>query len=450
MDNLANPMRHTNALQRRYLSTLRQLLPAMMATTCLLAVWPSAASALQGPCGVGAAAPTCNLWNGKVTFIGDGDTMSVDLFGHKGEPPVHVRITGIQAMEETFYTDNPDERTGECHANEATARLEHLVKVSKGRVQLAAMDRYSTSRGRQRRQVRVLINGTWRDVGRILVGEGLALAMPNSIEWAWNASYTVLAERAAEKRIGLYNTFYCGIGPDPAANLRVWVNSDAEGSDRRNPNGEWVKIKNGDPVNPVPVGGWWVRDSDLRRYTLPPTATVPPGGAITVYVGEGVDEGTDYFWNLTRGVFDNASRGGHGNGDGAYLFDPEGDLRAWMIYPCRYNCVDPYQGAVKVTGHPRGSESVSVENIGASPIDLEGYQLTSRPHSYAFPAGSVLQPGETLKVKVRGSPAEDTPTLKHWDMDGPILGNDGDSVKISTFTDIVLACDAWGSASCSP
>jgi endonuclease YncB( thermonuclease family) len=426
-----------------------RLVKAVLAAACLLAFWPSAASALTGPCGVGQDSPTCNLWNGKVTFIGDGDTVSVKLFGHKHESPVRVRITGIQAMEETVYTDNPDDRVGECHANEATARLEHLVKVSKGRVQLAAQDRYSVSGNRIRRQVRVYIGGRWRDAGRILVGEGLALPLANTVEWAWNASYSILAQRAAEQRVGLFDTTYCGPGPEPFANLRVWVNSNPPGSDSENANGEWVKVKNLDPVNAVPVGSWWIRDSALRRYTFPTTATVPAGGSITMFVGSGVDTATDFFWNTGGGVFDNAGPNGHGGGDGAYLFDPEGDLRAWMMYPCRYNCVDPLQNALEVAAHPRGKEWVTVKNVSASPVDLEGYRLASRDYGYAFPPGTLLQPGDTLQVNVRGNPQDDTALLRHWGLTTTIFPNSGGSARVSTFDDIVLGCDAWGSGTCS-
>jgi hypothetical protein len=140
---------------------------------------------------------------------------------------------------------------------------------------------------------------------------------------------------------------------------------------------------------------------------------------------------------------------GHGGGDGAYLFDPEGDLRAWMMYPCRYNCVDPLQNALAVTAHPRGKEYVNVKNVSASAVDLEGYRLFSRPYGYPFPAGTLVQPGETLRVNVRGDPADDTPLLKHWGLAGLILDNGGDSVRVSTFNDIVLGCDAWGNVSCS-
>jgi endonuclease YncB( thermonuclease family) len=423
----------------------------IVATAVLGAVFggSATASATSGPCGVGAGAPVCQFWNGKVTFIGDGDTISVKLAGHKDEPPVRVRITGIQAMEESVYTNNPDDRVGDCHANEATARLEHLVKAGKGKVRLAAQDQYSRSGNRARRQVSVLINGRWRDVGRILLSEGHALALPNPVEWAWNASYSTLSQRAAAQHIGIWDSTYCGPGPEPFANLRLWVNSDAEGSDRLNANDEFVKIKNLDPVNPVPVGGWWLRDSGLRRYTFPPTATVPPGATVTMRVGEGTDTATDFFWGIRGGVFDNVSHNGHGGGDGAYLFDPEGDLRASMVYPCRYNCVDPLQTALEVTAHPRGREYVTVTNVSASPVDLEGYRLSAGAHGYPFPAGAVLQPNESLRVNTRGAPENDAALQKYWGMDRLILPNDGGSVRVTTFTYVTLACDSWGSGSCS-
>lgn len=428
---------------------MKRLLTAIIAALIAAAAGAGNASAITGPCGVGAGAPVCNFWNGKVTFVGDGDTISVDLAGHEGEPPVRVRITGIQAMEEHVYTNKPQDRTGECHANEATARLEHLVKASKGKVRLAAQDQYSRSGNRMRRQVSVLIGGRYRDVGRILLAEGHALALPNPVEWAWNASYSTLSQRASAQRIGIWDPVYCGAGPEPFASLRLWVNSDAEGSDERNPGGEFVRIKNNDPVNPVPVGGWWVRDSGLRRYTLPPTATVPAGGELTVYVGAGANTPTDFFWGIRGGVFDNVTHNGHGGGDGAYLFDPEGDLRASMVYPCRYSCEDPLMTALQVSAHPRGKEYVAVTNVSPSPVDLEGYQLRTGAHGYPFPAGSSLQPGESLRVDTGGDPADDQPLLKHWGLNRLILPNSGGSARVSTFTYVQLACDSWGGGSCS-
>jgi hypothetical protein len=39
--------------------------------------------------------------------------------------------------------------------------------------------------------------------------------------------------------------------------------------------------------------------------------------------------------------FENATDDGRSLGDGAYLFDPQGDIRAWMTYPCVGTCPQP-------------------------------------------------------------------------------------------------------------
>jgi endonuclease YncB( thermonuclease family) len=424
---------------------------ALLAAACLLAMACSGAtaSAATGPCGQGSAAPTCHIWNGKVTFIGDGDTVSVKLDEQKPkDAPVRVRITGIQAMEEHVYTSNPADRTGECHAGEATARLEYLVGLSKGRVQLAALDPASHSGSRARRQVRVNINGTWRDAGRIMIGEGLVLPLANHSEWLFDTSYRILAQRAAQQQLGMFNSYWCGPGPEDLASLRVWVRANPAGNDRRDPNGEWLKVKNLDPLKPVALGGWWIRDSDLRRYTLPASAVVPAGGSITVFVGSGSETATEFYWGLRGGIFDNVSGDGHGGGDGGFLFDPEGDLRAWMMYPCLSHCVDPLQRAVKVGVHPTGTEYVTFENVTSGPIDLEGYRFASGKFSYPFPSGTILQAGDVLRVNVKGDPAEDTTLVKGWGLDSLIFPNDGGSGQAETFDDIRLDCDAWGTGSC--
>jgi endonuclease YncB( thermonuclease family) len=422
---------------------------ALLIAACALAIAAPSAGAASGPCNLSGAGPTCRLWYGTVTFIGDGDTVSVRLDGHPKDRPIRVRVTGIQAMEEHVYTTDRAQRRGECQANEATARLEDLVHQSKGRVQLAAQDPASNSGGRPRRQVRVLIHGRWTDVGRLLMNEGLVLPLANSSEWALNATYSALGQRAAAQRIGIWNSYYCGPGPDDLAYLRVWVNSNPPGNEDDNPNGEWVKVKNLDPARSVAIGGWWLRDSALRRYTFPAGATVAAGSSVTMFVGRGADTATDFFWGQRNGVFDNVSDDGHGRGDGAYFFDTEGDLRAWMVYPCRYKCGDPLKGALSVSAHPKGTEYVKVTNTSKSPVNLEGYQLVAGQYNYAFPAGTILQPGDTLRVDVAGDPAGDQPLHKYWGVgDASILYNGGGSTRISTFDFVTVACDSWGTGSC--
>jgi endonuclease YncB( thermonuclease family) len=410
---------------------------------------PATAQARIGSCLVPGVTEPCTVWTGKVTFVGDGDTLFVDLKGDGTKKSVSVRMTGINATEQYVYTSRVSQRRGECHALEATARLERLIKRSRGHVRLAAMDPASHSRNRLRRSVAVRLNGRWRDAARILVSEGHALWLPNGNEWAWNAAYSLLAERAAAKRLNLWNPTYCGAGPSDASPLQVLANADADGADHDFVNGEWIRIRNQDPVNEVHLGGWWVRDSALRRYTFPDWATLPPGETLTVYAGEGTDTWTEFFWGQRGPVFENPKLTGEKiMGDGAYLFDPQGDLRAWMQYPCRENCTDQYAGAVRVSAKFRGREHVTVRNVAAFALDLEGYRLQSPPYSYAFRRDSVLQPGEEMTIDVLGDPAEDTRLEKHWGEVGPILNNGGDKIRLMSFREIVLDCYSYGTGSC--
>ena len=85
-------------------------------------------------------------------------------------------------------------------------------------------------------------------------------------------------------------------------------------------------------------------------------------------------------------------------GDGAYLFDPQGDLRAWEIYPCLVACSDSLAGKVALTVQPRRGESISIANASGGPVDLGGHVLklhnAGKPDQfvfgYPFKAGTVL------------------------------------------------------------
>jgi len=400
-----------------------------------------AAEARTAFCLPPAQAQICNVWSGKVTFVGDGDTVYVDIAGDGRTSSVPVRMTGINTTEQTVYSSIASQRRGECHSLEATARLEQLLRGNRFKVRLYALDPASVSGHRLKRVVATRVRGRWRDVGRILVTEGHAVWLTGSREFAWNADYARRAERAAANRIGIWNPTYCGLGPSDASPLKVTVNGNV-----RFLWDEWVRIRNLDPVNAVNLGGWAVRDSALNRYVFPEWATLPPGEWLTVYVGEGTDTWTEFFWNRRKQLFDNTGR--NGNGDGAFLGDPQGDLRAWMTYPCAYACTDPYQGALKVTAKPRGREYVQVSNVGSVAVDLDGYQLQSPPYSYPFGRDAVLQPGEQMRVWTTGDPAEDTRLEKHWGETGAFLNDPGDRVRLSSLRGIVLDCYAYGTGTC--
>ena len=267
--------------------------------------------------------PSCLVWTGKVTFVDDGDTVDVKIDGARKR---RVRVTGINTNELTRYSHKAGKRRGACHAVAATNQLERMIKKSHWRVRLLAQHASSHSgHGRIRRSLQVRIGGRWRDPGAEQLRTGLALWLPNGQERAWNQSYSDIAKRAAARHVGMYNGSSCGRGPAADAQLRVHVNWDAAGDDHSNVNGEWIEVHNLGP-RPVRVGRWHVKDSDLKYYALPRWATVPAHGSIYVHVGRGLSHGTSFYWGFGHALFDNTI------GDGGYLFDPRGNLRAWDIY----------------------------------------------------------------------------------------------------------------------
>jgi len=267
--------------------------------------------------------PSCLVWTGKVTFVDDGDTVDVKI---DGAGKRRVRVTGINTNELTRYSHKAGKRRGACHAVAATNQLERMIKKSHWRVRLLAQHASShAGHGRIRRSLQVRIGGRWRDPGAEQLRTGLALWLPNGQERAWNQSYSDIAKRAAARHVGMYNGSSCGRGPAADAQLRVHVNWDAAGDDHSNVNGEWIEVHNLGP-RPVRVGRWHVKDSDLKYYALPRWATVPAHGSIYVHVGRGLSHGTSFYWGFGHALFDNTI------GDGGYLFDPRGNLRAWDIY----------------------------------------------------------------------------------------------------------------------
>jgi endonuclease YncB( thermonuclease family) len=421
---------------------VRALATALLA--CAILATGAAPAALAGPsrgrCLPGDPhSPSCLIWTGKVTFVADGDTVDVAIDGGGTR---RIRLTGINTTELRRYSRTPSHRRGECHAVAATAQLERMIKKSGWRVRLVAQRASSHSGRRLRRSLQVRMGGSWQDTGAVQVRTGLALWLPNGAEWAWSRSYSTLAQEAAARGIGLYSTSSCGSGPSQGAQLRVRVKWDADGSDHQNVNGEWIEIRNLDPSRAVPVGRWRVKDSDLKQYVLPPWATIPANGSIFVHVGRGHSHGTDFFWGLGHPLFEDAT------GDGGYLFDPQGDLRAWEIYPCRVGCANPLAGAVRLTVQPGGREAVRIRNISGAAFDLDGYVLALPFRQYEFGPGSTVDPGETMVFDVLGNPRNDTRLHRYYGFDRPMLADSGERVRLQTYNDVVVACAAWGSGRC--
>ena len=123
-------------------------------------------------------------------------------------------------------------------------------------------------------------------------------------------------------------------------------------------NGEWVRIRNLDPVNEVHLGGWWLRDSALSRYVFPDWATLPPGESLTVYVGEGTDTWTEFFWNRRKRLVREPDRRRARTGRRRLPVRSAGrPARVDDLSVPRARAPTPTRARVEVTAKPRGRES---------------------------------------------------------------------------------------------
>ena len=214
----------------------------------------------------------------------------------------------------------------------------------------------------------------------------------------------------------------------------------------------------------LPLHGWWIRDSWLNYgpehrpgYAFPPGTVVPAGRSIRVHMGCGGNSLLDLHWCHQTSVFENVTYDRTHMGDGAYLFDPQGDLRSWQMYPCVLACTDPLQGKVRLLVHPQAPEFMTIFNTSTVPVDLQGYILKEHLrgyHSkyvfgYHFRDDSVLNPRESMMIWVQGNPRDDTRLEKFVGRPQQyVLADGGNAVDLRTDTDILITCSRWGNGVC--
>jgi endonuclease YncB( thermonuclease family) len=416
----------------------------------LTAAAPAAArSSWMGPCHPGTNV-RCHFWMGTVTSVNDGDTFDVNIDGDGTSRAFTTRITGINTTEETRYSNVPSERRGECEAVAATAQVDKLLRLSHHRVRIAAQNPASRASYRLLRAAAMRVHGKWVDLGQWQMERGLALPwLSGRYEWAWNGEYSRIAARAAAAQLGLWNPEACGRGPSAGVPLRIWVHWDSKSTSSADLSREYTQVKNYDPTRTVSLTGWWVRSGGPRRYHFPRGTTLPPGGTLTVFNATGTNTFDRFFWGMSNNTFPNATYDRTQLGEGAYLFDPRGNLRAYLLYPCRILCNDPLKGNIAVTANPGSSDEwVDVRNTGAAPVDLEPYAIYTLYRYYPFGPNSVLAPGEKMRVWVNGNPSNDTRLVRHWGLQHSILRMTGGVVTVRGHDDQVVGCFSWDGGSC--
>ena len=424
----------------------RRLCLSLLSCGLLYLATAATADAATGPCFPGHEGTKCRFWTAKVVAVNDGDTAIVDLDGDRGHRHEWVRFRGVQAMELRVHSPRRSRRRGECHAVAATNRVENLVRASHRRVRLSAQRPSRDAFGRLERWVAVRRNGRWQDVGEMLMREGHTLWLTSNTDIAWNRRYDLAGQEAAAAQRRIWAATTCGAGPQQEIPIKIWANWNPPGYDSAD--GEYVKVQNRSAGETLHLGGWWVREAGQRRFTFPPGTDVAPGTTATLHVGPGRRSGNEFFWGLAVPVFENPGDG-RDLGDGAYLFDPNGDLRAWMLYPCAVGCSDPLQGAVEVSAEPRRPERALITNRSNTPVDLSSYAVAISSVTVPLAEGTVIGPGETVTMYMQGDPGGNSRLEQYAGIEGDVLPDRGGWLSVSTFSGVSLDCDAWGGSSCA-
>jgi endonuclease YncB( thermonuclease family) len=424
---------------------------ALALAALLVAISGAPASAARGPCiPAKKRGAKCHVATGKVGPVDDGDTITVNVFGDGKRRKQKIRLTGIQTMELTRYGRKRGRR-GECHSVRAAERLEQIIRRGRSRVRILARDRSSIAPGRRirlRRAITVRHGRYTIDPAKVLIREGLALWLPHGVEWPWNRSYSRLAQQARARGIGIWNPRACGRSPtSEIVPLRMKVKWDARGVDGRNINGEWARITNVGSRT-LKMGGWWFRDSHLRRYRFGRRTKLAPGQSLKVHPGRGRTNRRHHYWGLGETIFENATGGRRQMGDGGYLFDRRGNMRAAVQYPCRAACTDPAAGRVTLAAHARGREWITVRNVSGTSLSLWEYELESRPLFYEFGRGAVLAPGRAITVWVGRRAGLKSSLNTAWRSRRGLLADRRDVVTLRNRLGAPIACHAWGGKRC--
>lgn len=346
------------------------------------------------------ASAALKRWKARVVAVNDGDTIHVTLSGKR----YTVRFAGVNTME-----------TGTCNAAEAK-KLVQRMGVRKGSIVYLYASKAS-SMAANGRILRFVHNSRDKDIGARLLGRGLAMPYPSEKEPSRNARYVKLARRAAAKKLNIYNPADCRRGPRQGLKLGMRLMWDANLADDKDPNGEYVVVTN-PSARALPLRGWVLRESSSFRYRFPRWAKIPARGSVTVHTGKlpaGKSQGWSdpatpqdkhFHWGWGRSIFGSERINGRVLGDGAYLFDPHGDIRSYAEYPClgRGACTAEPLGAsvslhVHYAGTSFGKEWVEVTNTNTSAnVDLTDYMLHSGGWTYDIAANTTLAPREKLRV----------------------------------------------------
>jgi hypothetical protein len=203
------------------------------------------------------------------------------------------------------------------------------------------------------------------------------------------------------------------------------------------------------------LAGWHLRNAShtwyhgTTYYTFPSYAGIAAGHTITIYPGIGRDNPSAgfYFLNITNGsFFPNVANPALADpGYQMYLLDPQLDFRGWAVYSCFVSCWHPKVHISHVQGTTSDEYVDITPDAGVtSGVDLTGVEVTNDGWTREINPGTVLNPGETLRVYCERTGA-DSRLVQHWNhTGGTMLEDTGDTVVLRTAQATVLSTYSWG------
>ena len=318
-------------------------------------------------CGVGTDVVTASgavehVWEcGIVYKHEDGDTTHVKTTANK---LVEVRNIGLQTPEMAKAKPGGGHWPAQCGAQQAYESFMNLMPEEITIVQLRSIKNGTNGWGggsRPTRSVYKLNNATGQfdiDVQAEQIKSGWSMWWPTATEWAHNKEYLDLMNDAKARGVGIWNQNLCGaaVGSAPL----IWFNQNAPqiDNDGEPAFGEYVILKN-DTNAQMDLTGWSLRDNSLNFFWDAANGTwmqgsnkfgsmiLPPGEHRIVYLDNPTGyplspSEYEYFnWSrnapgaqLTNGSIGASFSANYINGDGIYLQDDKGNMRASMTNPC--------------------------------------------------------------------------------------------------------------------
>ena len=324
-------------------------------------------------CGVGTEVVTASgaverVWEcGIVYKHEDGDTTHVKTTTNQ---LVEVRNIGLQTPERAKRnTKSGVLFPAQCGAEDAYQHFMGLMPEEITIVQLRSIANGANGWGggsRPTRSVYKLNNATGAfdiDVQAEQIKAGWSLWWPTAAEWANNKGYLDLMNDAKARGVGIWNPNLCGpaVGNVPL----MWFNQNAPtiGTNTEPAFGEYVILYNNTEAA-MDLTNWSLRDNSLNFFWSETDSwmqgsnkfaamVLQPGEHRIIYLDNPPTEGypngfplsaTEYeYFNWSRNApgfqLTNGSIGGslgpnYANGDGVYLQDPLGNIRASMTNPC--------------------------------------------------------------------------------------------------------------------